>query len=242
VNGADYDGVNDVQLRFCHAYGGDVSKIDAGMPVAWAGRDFWADPSWDRAAAGVRMAVKDTDQGYNVEWRIPVESLHLEPVDGNSMGYETQINDNDSGQRDHISHWWIESGDPSWNNAATWGTAYFRTVWTCGCGKPVRNAVNCLNSVQETEVPIGRSFMLAQNYPNPFNPETRIFYTLKRGGPVRLSVHDVTGREAAVLVNGRQQAGDHLVQFRLQGLASGVYVYRLETDDGVLTRKMSLVR
>jgi hypothetical protein len=261
ANGTDYDGANDIQLRMNHNIGTDVTKIDAGFAVAWMNGCYWADPTWDRAGAGVKIGVKDTDFGYNIEWQIPLESLYLEPVPGNLIGYETQINDNDTGKRDHISHWWIESGDPSWNNAATWGTAIFNSPWypcpagiICNEAHPANDrkaAVNrtarkqanpCSNAVIGTEIPLQNTFMLAQNYPNPFNPSTRIYYCLKSGGKVRLSVYDVTGREAAVIVNGYQRAGDHQVQFEIRNLTSGVYFYRLETDDGVLTRKMSLVR
>jgi hypothetical protein len=242
ANGTDYDGVNDIQLRLGHSYGTDVTKIDVGLPVAWASGCYWADPMWDRVAAGVQMAVKDTDKGYHIEWRIPLESLWIDITPGTQIGFETQINDNDSDKRDHISHWWIESGDPSWNDAASWGTAIFGGGGHWAGDKASRNNINCLNAVKGTEVAIKKSFMLAQNYPNPFNPATRIYYCVKTGGKVRLSVYDVMGREVAVLVNGHQQAGDHQVQFEIRNLTSGVYFYRLETEDGVLTRKMSLVR
>ncbi|MDZ7288380.1 MAG: CotH kinase family protein [candidate division KSB1 bacterium] len=86
------------------------------------------------------------------------------------------------------------------------------------------------------------SFALHQNYPNPFNPETKIRYTLKRSGKVRLSVYDLTGREVAVLVDGVQNAGAHDAVFSGAGLVSGIYFYKLQAADGVITKKMALVR
>jgi hypothetical protein len=115
--------VNDIQLRLGHSYGTDVTKIDVGLPVAWASGEFWANSAWDRAAAGVKMAVADTALGYIIEWQMPLESLYIDPTPETQIGIEFQVNDNDTDKRDHISHWWIPEGDPSWNNASTFGTA-----------------------------------------------------------------------------------------------------------------------
>jgi hypothetical protein len=85
-------------------------------------------------------------------------------------------------------------------------------------------------------------FALDQNYPNPFNPRTTIHYTLKSRGKVRLAVYDLMGREVAVLVNGIQNAGPQEVVFSGADLASGVYFYRLQTANEVMTKKMALVK
>ncbi len=229
ANGTDYDGVNDVQLRLNHVYGTDVSLIDVGLPVPWASGEFWgAGASWDRPAAGVKMAVKDTDTGYNIEWQMPLESLYLETAPGTQIGYETQINDNDSDKRDHISHWWIETGDPSWNNSSTWGTAVFQNT-------------KSYTAVKEKSV-VPTQYDLAQNFPNPFNPTTTIAYGLKNSGKVRLSVFDIMGKEVAVLVDGSQVAGSHQVQFNANNLSTGMYFYKLQTADQVFTKKMTLVK
>ena len=85
-------------------------------------------------------------------------------------------------------------------------------------------------------------FELAQNYPNPFNPSTTIKYELPSSAEVRLSVYDVLGREVSVLVNERKGAGVHEVRFDGSGLASGIYLYRLQAGSYVQTRKLVLVR
>ncbi|MCR9133845.1 MAG: CotH kinase family protein [bacterium] len=92
------------------------------------------------------------------------------------------------------------------------------------------------------EQPAGIS--LSQNYPNPFNPETNIQYTLNVPGNVRLSVYDVTGRLVSELVNEFKVPGTYSTRWDAarQSLASGVYVYRLELGDQILTRKMLLVK
>ncbi len=83
---------------------------------------------------------------------------------------------------------------------------------------------------------------LFQNYPNPFNPSTTIGYQLPVSGHVRLAVFDLLGREVAVLVNERKEAGTHTVTFEAAGLASGVYFYRLTTPGRVETRRMNVLR
>jgi hypothetical protein len=85
-------------------------------------------------------------------------------------------------------------------------------------------------------------FVLSQNYPNPFNPSTNIQYTLEKSGKVRLSVYDLLGREVGVLVDGVQNVGTHQVVFSRAGLSSGIYFYTLQTANGVITKKMVLLK
>ena len=88
---------------------------------------------------------------------------------------------------------------------------------------------------------------LAQNAPNPFNSQTVLSYFLHAPGPVRLEVFSLTGQRVAVLHQGQQQAGYHRLRWHGrddegQPVASGMYLYRLVTDEGVLTRKLMLLR
>ncbi len=90
------------------------------------------------------------------------------------------------------------------------------------------------------------SFRLEANYPNPFNPSTVIGYSVRTQNlasvRVKLSVYDVLGREVAVLVNGVQAAGFHEVRFDASNLSSGMYIYRLETPQGSVSRTMMLMK
>ncbi len=90
------------------------------------------------------------------------------------------------------------------------------------------------------------SFRLEANYPNPFNPNTVIGYSIGTQNlasvQVRLTVYDVLGREVAVLVNGVQAAGFHEVRFDAGNLSSGLYIYRLETPQGSVSRTMMLMK
>ena len=72
------------------------------------------------------------------------------------------------------------------------------------------------------------TFVLSQNYPNPFNPETMIKFALPESGYVKGAVFDALGREVVVLVEKEVPAGEHQLKFDAKGLASGVYIFRLE--------------
>ena len=96
--------------------------------------------------------------------------------------------------------------------------------------------------VEQIGADVPETYRLGQNYPNPFNPSTTIGYELKEAQPVRLSVHDVLGREVAVLVEGYQAAGGYDVTFEAGDLPSGLYLYRLEAGGEVHTRTMTLMK
>jgi hypothetical protein len=96
-------------------------------------------------------------------------------------------------------------------------------------------------SVRETgERPEG--FRLEQNYPNPFNPSTRIAFAVRGSGFVSLKVYDLLGREVQTLVNEELKAGSYETTFDASSLASGTYIYRLSTAEGIQSRKMMLVK
>ncbi|HQT90599.1 MAG TPA: T9SS type A sorting domain-containing protein [Candidatus Kryptobacter bacterium] len=86
------------------------------------------------------------------------------------------------------------------------------------------------------------SFSLSQNYPNPFNPSTVISYQLSAVSNVSLKIYDVLGRELKTLINERQTAGNHSVNFNAGGLPSGVYFYRLQAGTSTDVRKMLLMK
>lgn len=85
-------------------------------------------------------------------------------------------------------------------------------------------------------------FMLYQNYPNPFNPSTTIRFSLPKREHVTLKVFDVLGRTVARLVNEEMDAGEHSVVFDFSNLSSGVYIYRLQSEQFVQRKKMELIK
>jgi subtilisin-like proprotein convertase family protein len=107
---------------------------------------------------------------------------------------------------------------------------------------------NCEGIHQTTE--IANYYSLSQNYPNPFNPVTNIKFSVPLAGNIKLTVFDILGREAAVLLNEHKYPGVYNVDFDASRLASGVYFYRLEAGDPsagsghsfVQTKKMLLIK
>ncbi len=83
---------------------------------------------------------------------------------------------------------------------------------------------------------------LSQNYPNPFNPATTIEYAIPENGQVKLEIYDITGRHITTLVDETQQAGAHQVTWDASNAASGVYIYRLQYGDVVISNEMTLIK
>jgi hypothetical protein len=85
-------------------------------------------------------------------------------------------------------------------------------------------------------------YALYSNYPNPFNPITTIQFDLPKSGFVSLKVYDYLGKEVSTLVDGECDAGRHSIRFDAGSLASGVYLYTLQSYNFVQTRKLTLVK
>lgn len=85
-------------------------------------------------------------------------------------------------------------------------------------------------------------FHLYDNYPNPFNPSTTIRYSIPNDGNVSLVIYDALGREVMKLFEGEKSKGEYSVDFDASNLGTGVYFYRLVTNDFVQTKKMMLLK
>jgi len=85
-------------------------------------------------------------------------------------------------------------------------------------------------------------YLLVQNYPNPFNPSTTIHYEIPNNGFVTLKVYDILGREVKTLVNQYESKGRYNVNFNASNLASGIYIYRLQSGSFISTKKMLLLK
>ena len=99
----------------------------------------------------------------------------------------------------------------------------------------------------KTEV-FGKSlgFELKQNYPNPFNPTTVIEFSIPQGTEINslvlLKIYDVLGNEVKTLFDEVKEPGNYKVTFNASNLPSGVYFYKLTTENYSATRKIMLVR
>lgn len=83
---------------------------------------------------------------------------------------------------------------------------------------------------------------LLQNFPNPFSDYTKINYYLTKPSKVLLKIKDLFGQDKVILINETQSAGNQSVEFYNQIVNSGIYMYILETEEGVLSRKMIVIR
>ncbi|MBV6419075.1 MAG: hypothetical protein DAHOPDDO_00285 [Ignavibacteriaceae bacterium] len=103
----------------------------------------------------------------------------------------------------------------------------------------------CLNYPKEVQLvssEIPTDYILEQNYPNPFNPSTNIKYALADDGMVKLAVYNILGEEVAVLVETEQVAGNYAVQFNAADLPSGMYIYRLQTNNFSSIKKLMVIK
>jgi hypothetical protein len=142
---------------------------------------------------------------------------------------------------DYVPHYWKAAIAALGSN--TWGVAYLSYY-----DLPVHRAAlfaqyqYTATDVAEDQPATPLAFGLSQNYPNPFNPSTSVRYVVPKAGQVNLTVYDVLGRQVAQLVNGMEQAGQHVAVWNAAGVASGVYYYRLQAGEHSATLKMVLMK
>ncbi|OGU78537.1 MAG: hypothetical protein A2499_08060 [Stygiobacter sp. RIFOXYC12_FULL_38_8] len=98
------------------------------------------------------------------------------------------------------------------------------------------------SNIVEVNVEVPAAFVLHQNSPNPFNPTTEIKFALPKNSNVELSIYNLLGEIVQRLANGMMNAGEHKVMFDASNLSSGVYIYKLTTDNYFSTRKMVLLK
>ena len=118
-------------------------------------------------------------------------------------------------------------------------------VYTLSC----REDDGWLDLRQQTLIlsPAGRRIELSAPRPNPFNPSTSVWYSLARSQHVTLTVHDLSGRRVATLVDGVREAGRFTATWDGRDhagrrVASGTYLLRLTAEDGVTSRRVVMVQ
>lgn len=96
--------------------------------------------------------------------------------------------------------------------------------------------------IQPVSNEIPGEFKLYTNYPNPFNPITKIKFDIAKNTNAKLLVYDVLGRVVETLISGDIKAGRYEIDFDGYSLASGVYFYKLVTNEFVETKKMLMIK
>ncbi len=103
-----------------------------------------------------------------------------------------------------------------------------------------RHLITSVEQISSETIP--KEFRLYPNFPNPFNPTTKIRFDLPKRSSVKLKLYDLFGREVVVLVDENLPPGEYKVELKAKSLASGVYLYRLEAEGFVRTKKLMLVK
>jgi len=129
---------------------------------------------------------------------------------------------------------WIPGG--AYNNTVTRPLDVFTDTCMTGCSTTLTGGFTNNNYIPE-------SFILHQNYPNPFNPATKIYFEIPDAAQVKITVYNILGEESALLGNRIYPAGLHFVEFNpAENLPSGVYFYKLETEEFNQTKKMLYIK
>jgi hypothetical protein len=122
------------------------------------------------------------------------------------------------------------------------GTTY--NFWLPGGGGPYVSNVSLkycpIISSTKNEESSSASFVLFQNYPNPFSSTTLIKYELRNPTNISIKIFDIAGKEVATIFQGFQQAEEHEIEWNADGLKNGVYLFELETEEGIDTKRCIL--
>lgn len=200
------------------------------------------DPYWDIQVSRFNPATFSDDISY--EWVI-VDSLSLTRairIASNNNGIDAELTlthgqlwgiiKQISGQQTTIEQqclWYVNATDGLYTTQSDPSPGHFLTI-------------NALNSTSVRDMPRPSTVSLGQNYPNPFNPSTTIAFTTTRRGTVMLEVFDLLGSHVATAIEKVLDAGEHSLIFDASNLRSGVYVYRLEAEGRVLSRRMVVMK
>jgi len=97
-------------------------------------------------------------------------------------------------------------------------------------------------TMNDNPIALPSEFAIDGPYPNPFNPTATIGFALPEASLVKLEIYDVSGRLVKTLIDGTRSAGNHSVTFNADGLASGLYIYRLQAGQHTASGKMVLMK
>ncbi len=145
----------------------------------------------------------------------------------------------------------VDVDPPDVANYSAWGSPPNGALLIVGESQDAANNVLSIDSLAFTNVNAAAAGKVGEisdipellpNFPNPFNPVTTIRFGLAERMRVRLAVFDMLGREVHVLIDDDLPAGFHEAPFDAGSLASGMYMYRLETPDAVQVRPMTLMK
>ena len=99
-----------------------------------------------------------------------------------------------------------------------------------------------ITDIGDNGIAVPDRFNLFQNYPNPFNPTTNISFSLSERTSVKIEIININGQLVDIRNLGVVPAGNHDIEYDASRLTSGVYFYRMTTDNGAISKKMVLLK
>jgi len=207
-----------------------LTSLSGWVTTGWT--TCFAPASWTPTAPGWNMIQLTSPFQYNGTDNLLVEVCY------NNSSYTSYSTVNSTPV---AGMYWGRYGDLSNDDGCTY------TAWTLTTAPPGRANTKFVYNpgpmgITNLNNEIPTTYALSQNYPNPFNPVTKINFALPKQGFVTMKIYDVLGREVRTLVNEVRNAGNYIVEFNANELASGVYFYKLEVNGFSDVKRMMLIK
>lgn len=214
------------QLISAYAFDGDMS-------TRWS--SDYADGEWIYVDLDTTYAVKTVQ----LTWETAYGEMYSIDVSQDAESWTTvyEENEGDGGTdliefNDPVAARYVRmNGD---TRATQWGFSLFEFEVM---GLPTETPTH----VSESKL-LPEKLTLHQNYPNPFNPTTTIKYTLPSAGAVKITIYNSLGQIVQTLIDAVQQPGIHKINWNAASNSSGMYLYRLQTEQGYRTQTMILLK
>jgi hypothetical protein len=216
-----------------------VAYFNTLGPVEFIGDTISATPSWG-ARIMIRLKIRNSGSACQVAG-VTVVMRSLDTAVTVTRYQETFIGNLSPGEVKLTPSIWLSLAESESGSR----DVSFELTYKCS-SLELRRDTMTIRVMSATDVAflkdVPATWFMGQNYPNPFNSTTVINYQLPVVSDVRLVVYDLLGREVAVLVEEKKEAGRYEFKFDGSGLASGVYFCRLSAGGFVETKKMTLIR
>ncbi len=213
------------QIQYCYV-GTNVGRDTIFATITATGKQDTAYKLWENPLPVELSAFTSSVNGKNV-----------------TLNWTTSEEINNSGfdiERSNAGEVWTKVGFIQGNGTTSGPKDYSFVDRNLGSGKynyrlkqiDFNGNHEYFNLSNEVIVGVPSQFNLSQNYPNPFNPTTKIDFELPKDGNMNLYVYDNNGKLVSTIANGYKTAGYYTVEFNASNLASGVYFYKLEFNNG----------
>jgi len=212
----------------CGVYGGSFASLRNNI--------IWGNTGGTQVSASLNINYSDVQGGY-----AGAGNINLDPMFADS-NYILQAGSPcvDKGDSSTIYNDLEDPNNPTFAKFPSRGG--LRNDMGAYGGPLSRILTNQLIGIPHIGSELPGQFALYQNYPNPFNPATKITFDLPHSDYVTLKIYDILGREIKTIVNEYKAAGRYTVDFNSGGLASGIYFYKLTSENISLTKKMVLTK